>query len=266
MKQNARWHSERLGEEVSVVRWGTYGTPVLLFPTAGGDAEEIERFHVIGALRPLLESGAIKVYSCDSVAGQWLVQGRGGAADRCRVQDRFHEFVRHEVVPAIRTDCRTPDLEIVTAGASIGAFHALAVLCRYPDVFAQAICLSGTYDLTRFLHGEPTADLHRASPLHFLPGLEGPHLDAIRRRFVILAAGEGRAESIGESWHAAHVLGSKGIPNRVDSWGPEWHHDWPTWRAMLPQYLGAVAAARASRPAGAEAPHGSSAAGDRPGA
>ncbi len=27
-----------------LVRWGTYGQPVLLFPTAGGDAEEIERF------------------------------------------------------------------------------------------------------------------------------------------------------------------------------------------------------------------------------
>ena len=42
---------------------------------------------------------------------------------------------------------------------------------------------------------------------------------------------------IGESWRLAEVLGSKGIPNRVDPWGPDWHHDWPTWRKMLPQYL-----------------------------
>ena len=27
------------------------------------------------------------------------------------------------------------------------------------------------------------------------------------------------------------------IPNRVDQWGEEWDHDWPTWRAMLPLYL-----------------------------
>ena len=25
----------------------------------------------------------------------------------------------------------------------------------------------------------------------------------------------------------SNVLGAKGIPNRVDDWGPEWHHDWP---------------------------------------
>jgi esterase/lipase superfamily enzyme len=27
------------------------------------------------------------------------------------------------------------------------------------------------------------------------------------------------------------------VPNRVDPWGPEYDHDWPTWRAMLPLYL-----------------------------
>ena len=37
------------------------------------------------------------------------------------------------------------------------------------------------------------------------------------------------------------MLGSKGIPNRVDVWGPEWHHDWPTWLRMLPQYLAELA-------------------------
>ena len=35
----------------------------------------------------------------------------------------------------------------------------------------------------------------------------------------------------------AEALGAKGIPNRVDSWGTEWAHDWPTWLRMLPLYL-----------------------------
>jgi esterase/lipase superfamily enzyme len=35
----------------------------------------------------------------------------------------------------------------------------------------------------------------------------------------------------------ADALGAKGIPNRVEPWGPEWDHDWPTWRHMLPLYL-----------------------------
>jgi esterase/lipase superfamily enzyme len=74
--------------------------------------------------------------------------------------------------------------------------------------------------------------------MHFLPGLGDCHLlDALRRRFVLLATGSGRWESPGESWRMAGVLGAKGIPNRVDDWGPAVDHDWPAWLAMLPQYL-----------------------------
>jgi len=63
------------------------------------------------------------------------------------------------------------------------------------------------------------------------------HLDELRKRFILLAMGAGRAEDPSESWAMANALGSKGVPNRVDPWGPEWHHDWPTWRNMLPKYL-----------------------------
>jgi hypothetical protein len=54
---------------------------------------------------------------------------------------------------------------------------------------------------------------------------------------VILASGEGEWEDIGSSWQMAAALGGKGIPNRVDNWGPQWPHEWHTWREMLPQYL-----------------------------
>ena len=246
MKLATGWHSPRLGRHVSVVRWGTFGTPVLLFPTAGGDAEEIERFHVIDSLAGLIEAGRIKVYSIDSVAGRTWIEGEGSDAWRAAVQTRFHEFVRHEVVPAIRTDCHTPDLGVIAAGASIGAYNAVAVLCRYPDAFTHAVGLSGTYDLTRFLDGPPNGDFYFSSPLHFVPQLEGPALGTLRSRFVLLASGQGRAENVGESWRMAHVLGARGIPNRVDAWGEEWNHDWPTWRRMFPQYLDELTAAPAS--------------------
>ena len=60
--QEERWYSQRVEQEVHLVRWGHYGTPVLLFPTAGGDAEEVERWHLIGALSELIDAGKIKVY------------------------------------------------------------------------------------------------------------------------------------------------------------------------------------------------------------
>ena len=225
--------------EVSLVRWGTYGVPVLLFPTAGGDAEEVERFLMMKVLAPLIDGGKIKIFSCDSVAGRAMVEQEGTPQHRQWLLNQFHQYIRHEVVPAIRADCGSPDIEILSAGASIGAFHAAAMVCRFPDVFSKCIAMSGTYDLRRFYKTDHyTSEYYVSSPLHFVPTLAGPHLDKLRTRMMLIASGEGRAEDISESWALARVLGDKRIPNRVDNWGKEWHHDWPTWRAMLPKYLG----------------------------
>jgi esterase/lipase superfamily enzyme len=237
----AKWFSERVQREVTLVRWGTIGQPILLFPTAGGDAEEIERFQVIDSLAPLLDAGKIKIYSCDSVAGRALLGREGSPQHLMWLQNQFHYYVRHEVAPAIRADCRSPEIDLWAAGASIGAFHAAAVVCRFPDVFVKSLSLSGTYDLRRFFECGPndfTDEFWVSSPLHFVPTLEGRHLDVLRTRYLHIASGEGRAEDISESWNLANALGRKGVPNRMDSWGPEWHHDWVTWRRMLPQILG----------------------------
>lgn len=237
MKETFRWRSDRFGNNTTLVRWGHFGAPVLIFPTAGGDAEEIERFHLIGALGELIEAGRIKVYSIDSTAGRAWLTGVESPEYCSRLQNVFDAFIYHEVVPLIRRDCDSPDIEVVATGASIGAFNAVASVCRHPDAFRLAIGMSGTFDLSKYLQGRFNQDFYFASPLHYLPGLEGPQLDALRRRFIVLPTGEGRWEDPGESWRMAQVLGSKGVPNRVDPWGPQWDHNWVTWREMLPKYL-----------------------------
>ncbi len=231
------WYSDRLEREVEVARWGDFGVPVLMFPTAGGDALEIERFHMIDACEELISAGRIKAYSCDSVNGRALLTKEGDSQHLSWLVRQFVEFVGHELVPAVRTDCESDDIEIIATGSSIGAFNALSVLCQYPDVFSGAICMSGTYDLRRFLGGPPNQHFEWASPIHNLGSFDSEHMAKLRTRTVVLASGEGANEDLGESWHAAHVLGEAGVPNRVDPWGPEWAHDWPLWRKMLPQYL-----------------------------
>jgi esterase/lipase superfamily enzyme len=237
MKATEQWWSDRVQQPMSLARWGHFGTPVLVFPTAGGDAEEIERNQLVGACQELVESGRVKLYSCDSVAGRALATYAGTPAYRMWLFNQYHQAVANEVLPAIHADLGGHRTRVVTAGASIGAFNAVAVLCRYPDLFEAAVGMSGTYRLRRFLDEQFSEDLYFASPLDFLPGLEGQQLDTLRQRRVVLAAGEGAWEDIGESWAMADALGSKGVPNRVDSWGPEFEHDWSTWWRMLPQYL-----------------------------
>ena len=235
MTAREHWHSDRLEQEMRLVRWGEIGTPVLLFPTAGGDAEEAERMGLIDSVASLLAAGRIKVYSVDSIAGRaWLE--RRDPLHAAWLQSRFDQAIRWEVIPAIRQDCHDEGIEVITAGASFGAFNAVEVLCRHPDAVRSAVGMSGTYDLTPWLDGTWSDDFYFSSPLHFLPGLEGNDLERLRTRFALLATGTGQHEEPGQSWWLADVMGAKGIPNRVDGW-PGWSHDWPTWRAMLPTYL-----------------------------
>ena len=53
MKVTSRWYSDRVKRDVGVVRWGTYGAPVLLFPTAGGVQQACEK--AIAAAKLALE-------------------------------------------------------------------------------------------------------------------------------------------------------------------------------------------------------------------
>ena len=229
-----------LQRDVTLVRWGHFGQPVLLFPTAGGDAEEIERFHLIDALgaaaRGRQDQGLLVRQRRRRGAGR---SARAAPQHRMWLQNQFHQYIRHEVVPAIRIDCKTDDIEVWAAGASIGAFHAVAVRVPVPRRVHQALAMTGTYDLRRFYDApqrrSPTTSTC-SSPLHFVPTLAGraprgaadAATSCCRR-----ARARPRTSASRGGWRTCSAR--QGIPNRVDSWGTDWPHDWLTWRKMLPQ-------------------------------
>ena len=222
VKETFSWYANGLETEMKVVRWGSFGWPLLLFPTAGGDAEEVERFFLIKQLEPFIHSGRLKVYSVESFNGRtWLTAE--SVAHRVWIQKQFDHLIANEVVPLIREDCNSQDIDIITGGASIGAWNSLICICRYPELFSHAICLSGTYDVQKWLEGQWFDDFYHQSPLHFVPTLpDGEQLENLRKRFVLIATGEGDNEDPGESWKVVQALGKKQIPNRLDLWGAEW--------------------------------------------
>ncbi len=230
------WHSSRLTEPARVARWGHFGTPVLLFPTAGGDFEEVERFHLVRALTPFIEAGRIKVFSVDGIAARIWLRGTHTPAECLRVQSAYDAYVDQEVVPLIRSDLHSDSVEIIAAGAAIGARSAVSCVHRRPDVFRVALALSGIFDLSRFLkRGAPEPGA--VSPLHEAP----THDDGIRttqaRRFIHVATGEGDYEEPEGSARLVSELEARGMPHRFDVWGRDFAHRWGTWHEMLPRCL-----------------------------
>lgn len=100
--------------------------------------------------------------------------------------------------------------------------------------------MSGVYDLTDYTKGHYDDHVYFNSPIHYMSNLaDHSILEQIRRSNNIhIVTGSGSYEDPTASGKFAKVLYDKGIRYELDVWGEEWPHDWDTWRAMLPHYLG----------------------------
>jgi esterase/lipase superfamily enzyme len=218
-----------------LARFGWYGKPLVLFPTGGGDYLEHERFLMIRALEPLIDGGRIKVYTVGNVNREGWISPDASPRHKTWLQARFSDYLATEVVPLIRHDCADTPQRFVAAGASLGAYNAVNLVLRQPEAFDLAITMSGTFDLTRWVGRYRDADFHANHPLDYVPEL-GPSRRLGSARFV-LGVGRGPYENPRNSFRLAEVLGAQGIWNRVELWGTDADHDWPTWRRMLPRFL-----------------------------
>jgi esterase/lipase superfamily enzyme len=233
-KQAWNWTTRRLPHRAHMARWGHFGIPVLIFPTAGGDFEEIERFQLIAALGELIDAGRIKAYSVDGTAARAWLSATTSPQDCARLQDRYDSFVYEEVLQRIRKDCQDDHIEPILAGPSLGASAAISAICRHPDSFQAAIGLSGVYDLVRGSCGISREEIAALSPASYVSTLSGPQLERLRHRTIVLGSGEGDYETPAHSKRMSDAFASKSIPCRLSLWGPARDHTWSTWREMLP--------------------------------
>ena len=68
-----KWWSSNLGKDMEIVAYGHFGFALLMFPTAAADFLEYERFLLIDAIRPIIESGKCKAFSINSINNEsWL--------------------------------------------------------------------------------------------------------------------------------------------------------------------------------------------------
>ncbi len=238
MRQIFSWYSPSLNKEMPVAMYGHYGFALLLIPTAAADYLEYERFQLMDCLAPFIDEGKLKVFSIDSINNEsWLNNSMEPYHKAIRHQ-QWNDYVFNEVVPFIRNNTSQETL-IFTCGASFGALHSMNLFLKRPDILNGVIAMSGVYDLTEYSKGFYSDDVYFNSPMHYMPNLaDHGILEQIRKsQHIHILSGSGAYEDPGSSGRFAKILYDKGINYELDMWGPEWTHDWPTWRAMLPHYL-----------------------------
>ncbi len=232
------WYSPAIGQDMPIVAYGHYGFALLLIPTAAADYLEYERFQMIDALAPLINSGKLRVYSINSMNKEsWMNNEMLGEHKAIR-HNQFNEYVFNEVIPFIRNST-SQDIMIYTCGASFGALHAMNLFLKRPDIINGAISMSGVYNLTEYTKGFWDDQVFYNSPEHYIPGLTDPfYLDKIKSSHHIhIYTGSGDYEDPEAAKRFASILYQKGIWYELDVWGQDIKHDWPTWREMLPYII-----------------------------
>jgi esterase/lipase superfamily enzyme len=142
------------------------------------------------------------------------------------------------VVPFIKT-FTSNETPVISCGASFGAFHSMNLFLKRPDLFSGVIAMSGVYDLMEYTDGYYDEQVYFNSPSHYIPNLtDTTILEKIRKGRIVIATGSGNHEDPNANRRFSDVLNSKSIPHRLEIWAADVHHDWPTWRKMLPYFLG----------------------------
>ncbi len=232
-----KWNSENLQKGMEVAVYGYYGYALLMFPTAGADYLEYERFYLIDSISEYINNGTLKVFSINSINNETWMNKDLEPSEKAKQHDRYNKYVIDEVVPFIIEHCRG-EVPILTSGASLGAYNAANTFFRRPDLFAGLIAMSGIYDLKYYSDGYFDDICYYNSPVDYLPGLTDEKiLSSIRKKNIIIASGRGAYEDPGASQQLSDILHSKDIPHWFDLWGEDMAHDWPTWRQMLPYFL-----------------------------
>lgn len=231
------WHSPSLNREMPIATYGYHGFALLLIPTAAADYLEYERFRLIEELAPQIDGGKVKVFSIDSINTESWLNNHMEPAHKAIRHNQFNEYVFNEVVPFIRNST-SPETPIITSGASFGALHAMNLFLKRPDLFNGTISMSGVYDLSEYTKGFFDDQVYFNSPIHYIPNLEDHDiLERHRAGRIVIATGSGSYEDPEANRRFSQVLNDKSIPHELDVWGHDIHHDWPTWRRMLPHFI-----------------------------
>jgi esterase/lipase superfamily enzyme len=208
-----------------VLVFGHWGRSVLVFPSAERTRYDWEQHGMVDAVSDLIEAGRCKLYCVDSWdSGTWWDDWLP-REERARRHEAFERWVMD----------RVDGDDVITAGVSMGAFHAANLTLRQPGRFPLALCFSGVYDVSGIGWGDRGDSFYFNNPGDYVANLDRSPAS------LLLVVGRGAWEdttgAFEQTVRFANLLAAKGIRHELDVWGEEALHDWPAWRAQLAKHL-----------------------------
>ena len=231
------YDSQILNKQMPVAIYGHFGVPVIIFPTADQDFEEMERQGMIETLRPFVQQGMVKLFCVSAINRDSWMNRKISPAERAFRQSLFDRHVTEELLPLIYHDCGGK-LPVATVGASFGAYHAANTLIKHPDLFHWCIAMSGIYDVSSYFDGHYDQNCLENNPCDYLARLQdSKRIQALNHCSINIICGQGPWERVEWSRQLPQALARRGIDHNFDLWGHDVAHDWPWWKIQLSLYF-----------------------------
>ncbi|MDJ1485722.1 alpha/beta hydrolase-fold protein [Cytophagaceae bacterium YF14B1] len=239
-----QWFSPHLNRTMELLVLGTSGTRVLVFPARMGRFYDYEDWGLSEVLKPHLCNGELQLFCVDSIDGESLYNFWADPPHRIRRHLAYEQYVLKEVLPF--SEKKNPNSSLISHGCSLGAFHAVNIAFRHPQLFDKVIAFSGRYDLSvpvaefSSLFGDYyDEEIYFNTPSHFLYNLQDEYwLEHLRQMEIVLTCGN--EDPFLENNRAfSQLLWQKRICHSYYEWQGRAHKP-HYWRQMIGVYLQAL--------------------------
>ncbi|SDR86152.1 Esterase/lipase superfamily enzyme [Polaribacter sp. KT25b] len=235
-----KWYSQHLEKEMELLIFGYAGTKVLFFPPRMGRFFDYENWEIISALKQKIINGELQVFCVDSVDLESFYNSFKDPGYRIYRHIQYENYVIEEVLPL--ANLINSNKNVVSAGCSLGAYHAVNIAFRHPDLFTKVVGMSGRYDLTKssgdfkdLLNGFHNDFVYFNMPNQYLKNLKDSDLISEITKLDIIAIG--KEDSFLESnLKLSDILKEKGVPYNLYIWNEEAHRA-RYWRKMVEIYF-----------------------------
>lgn len=233
-------YSHTLGKNMEFKVFGHSGKPCLAFPSQDDRFYFYEDMGMIHEIESYINEGKIQIFCIDTYDYESFSAKWKNSKDRIEAQERYYNYVMNEIVPRIKEINKSDD-KIMTFGASIGAYQAVNFFLRRPDIFDNVLALSGIYHIGFFINDYSDELTFLNSPVDSLRCMPNnhPYIDLYKKSKIIISVGTGAWESdcLRETHDLENEMRRLNIPGDFTYYGPDYIHDWPSWRIELPLLL-----------------------------
>ncbi len=235
-----KWYSYSLNRDMEYMVYGSKGIPFIYFPTQYKRFYEAIDEGLISTLSYYIETGKLFVVAVDNIDGESLSNfSSWDKRKRLKRQEEYYEYIIKELYPTLAKEYDF-SYKPICLGMSFGAFQAMNMLIRQPDLFSGVFAMSGIYKITYFINDYYDELAFYNCPLDSINLLKDEsYINKLRAKkiLMVVSSGANEDESLKETEELEKAFKNKDIPVNVYYWTNNYPHDWPSWKIYVDFYI-----------------------------